>query len=154
MGDTSIGNGQDYDRMAVAVEQARLSLSEGGIPIGAALFRGPQLLGNGHNRRVQLGNPILHGETDCLQNVGRIGTYKGTTMYSTLMPCYMCSGTIVQFRIMRVVVGEAMSFPGGREFMEAHGVEVVDLEMPECAQMMEAFIEANPELWAEDIGEL
>ena len=140
--------------MAAAVEEARLSLSEGGIPIGAALFRGPELLGRGHNRRVQLGNPILHGETDCLQNVGRIGTYKGTTMYSTLMPCYMCSGTIVQFRIMRVVVGEAMSFPGGREFMEAHGVEVVDLEMQECAEMMRAFIVANPELWAEDIGEL
>jgi creatinine deaminase len=110
--------------------------------------------GRGHNRRVQLGNPILHGETDCLQNVGRIGSFKGTTMYSTLMPCYMCSGTIVQFRIMRVVVGEALSFPGGRQFMEAHGVEVVDLEMPECSQMMQAFIEANPELWAEDIGEL
>jgi cytosine/creatinine deaminase len=140
--------------MATAVEEARLSLSEGGVPVGAALYRGAQLLGRGHNRRVQLGNPILHGETDCLQNVGRIGSYKGTTMYSTLMPCYMCSGTIVQFRIMRVVVGEALSFPGGRQFMEAHGVEVVDLEMQECAQMMQAFIEANPELWAEDIGEL
>jgi cytosine deaminase len=145
---------QDHHNMGTAVEEARLSLSEGGIPIGAALYRGAEMLGRGRNRRVQLGNPILHGETDCLQNVGRIGSYKGTTMYSTLMPCYMCSGTIVQFRIMRVVVGEALSFPGGRQFMEAHGVEVVDLEMPECAQMMQAFIEANPELWAEDIGEL
>jgi creatinine deaminase len=145
---------QDHRKMGTAVEEARLSLSEGGIPIGAALYRGAEMLGRGRNRRVQLGNPILHGETDCLQNVGRIGSYKGTTMYSTLMPCYMCSGTIVQFRIMRVVVGEALSFPGGRQFMEAHGVEVVDLEMQECAEMMQAFIEANPELWAEDIGEL
>jgi cytosine deaminase len=145
---------QDHRNMAAAIDQARLSLSQGGIPIGAALFRGDQLLGQGYNRRVQLGNPILHGETDCLQNVGRIGSYKGTTMYSTLMPCYMCAGTIVQFRIMRVVVGEAMSFAGGRDFMEAHGVQVVDLQLAECAEMMRGFIDANPELWAEDIGEL
>jgi cytosine deaminase len=150
----STGTGADRQKMEVALEEARLSLSEGGIPIGAALWRGEELLGRGHNRRVQLGNPILHGETDCLQNVGRIGSYRGTTIYSTLMPCYMCSGTIVQFRIMRVVVGEAKSFPGGREFMEAHGVEVVDLEIAECAAMMQGFIEANPRLWAEDIGEL
>jgi cytosine deaminase len=140
--------------MAVAVGQARLSLSEGGIPIGAALFRGPELLGGGHNRRVQLRNPILHGEMDCLQNVGRVGTYKGTTIYSTLMPCYMCAGTIVQFRVPRVIAAESLTFPGGREFMEAHGVEVVDLEMQECVQMLQDFIAANPELWAEDIGEL
>jgi cytosine deaminase len=140
--------------MAVAVGQARLSLSEGGIPIGAALFRGPELLGGGHNRRVQLRNPILHGEMDCLQNVGRVGTYKGTTIYSTLMPCYMCAGTIVQFRVPRVIAAESLTFPGGREFMEAHGVEVVDLEMQECVQMLQGFIAANPELWAEDIGEL
>jgi cytosine deaminase len=140
--------------MAVAVDEARVSLHEGGIPIGAALCQGTQVLGRGHNRRAQLGNPILHGEMDCLQNVGRIGSYRGTTMYSTLMPCFMCSGTIVQFRIMRVVVGEATSFSGGREFMEAHGVEVVDLRMDDCAQMMRGFIDANPELWAEDIGEL
>ena len=144
----------DHRNMTVALEEARLSLNEGGIPIGAVLCRGTQILGRGHNRRVQLGNPILHGETDCLQNVGRIGSYKGTTMYSTLMPCYMCSGTIVQFRIMRVVVGEAVSFAGGRELMEAHGVEVVDLQMDECAHIMQTFIDANPELWAEDIGEL
>jgi cytosine deaminase len=140
--------------MAVAIDEARLSLSDGGVPVGAALFRGTDLLGKGHNRRVQLGNPILHGETDCLQNVGRIGSYKGTTIYSTLMPCFMCSGTIVQFRVPRVVVGEALSFPGGRDFMEAHGVEVVDLELQECAEIMQGFIAANPQLWAEDIGEL
>jgi creatinine deaminase len=149
-----MGPAQDYHNLAVAIEEARVSLSEGGIPIGAALFRGVELLGKGHNRRVQLNNPILHGETDCLQNVGRIGSYRGTTIYSTLMPCYMCSGTIVQFRIPRVVVGEATSFPGARDFMADHGVEVVDLNVPECARMMESFITANPELWAEDIGEL
>ena len=145
---------EDYERIAVAIGEARLSLSEGGIPIGAALFRGPDLLGGGHNRRVQLRNPILHGEMDCLQNVGRVGTYAGTTMYSTLMPCYMCAGTIVQFRVPRVVVGESLTFPGGRDFMQAHGVEVVDLEMQECAEMLHGFIAANQELWAEDIGEL
>jgi cytosine/creatinine deaminase len=148
------GTAWDVQCMAVAIDEARLSLSEGGVPVGAALFRGTDLLGKGHNRRVQLGNPILHGETDCLQNVGRIGSYKGTTIYSTLMPCFMCSGTIVQFRVPRVVVGEALSFPGGRDFMEAHGVEVVDLELQECAEIMQGFIAANPQLWAEDIGEL
>jgi cytosine/creatinine deaminase len=140
--------------MAVAIGEARVSLSEGGIPIGAALFRGPDLLGKGYNRRVQLRNPILHGEMDCLQNVGRVGSYAGTTMYSTLMPCHMCAGTIVQFRVPRVVVGESLTFPGVRDLMEAHGVEVVDLEMQECAEMLQRFIAANPELWAEDIGEL
>ena len=148
------GTAWDVQCMAVAIDEARLSLSEGGVPVGAALFRGTDLLGKGHNRRVQLGNPILHGETDCLQNVGRIGSYKGTTIYSTLMPCFMCSGTIVQFRVPRVVVGEALSFPGGRDFMQAHGVEVVDLELQECAEIMQGFIAANPQLWAEDIGEL
>lgn len=118
------------------------------------MFRGPDLLGRGHNRRVQSLNPILHGEMDCLQNVGRLGTYRGTTIYSTLMPCYMCAGTIVQFRVPRVVAGESFTFPGGREFMEAHGVEVVDLEMQECTQMLQGFIADNAELWAEDIGEL
>jgi cytosine/creatinine deaminase len=150
----STGTALDYERMAVALGQARLSLGEGGIPIGAALFRGPDLLGAGYNRRAQLRNPILHGEMDCLQNVGRLGTYRGTTIYSTLMPCYMCAGTIVQFRVPRVVAGESRTFPGAREFMEAHGVEVVDLEMQECAQMLQGFIAANRELWAEDIGEL
>ncbi|HUC14369.1 MAG TPA: nucleoside deaminase [Acidimicrobiales bacterium] len=147
-------NALDYECMAVAVGQARVSLSEGGIPIGAALFKGPDLLGRGYNRRAQLRNPILHGEMDCLQNAGRVGSYRGTTMYSTLMPCYMCAGTIVQFRVPRVVVGESLTFPGGREFMEEHGVEVVDLEMQECAQMLQGFIAGNPGLWAEDIGEL
>ncbi len=145
---------QDFVNMRVAIEEAEESLRTGGIPIGAALFRGTELLGKGHNQRVQLENPILHGETDCLQNVGRIGSYRGTTMYSTLMPCFMCGGTIVQFRIPRLVVGEARSFPGSGEFMESHGVEVVDLGMEKCSSMMSRFIEEHPQLWAEDIGEL
>lgn len=140
--------------MEVAIEEARLSLSEGGIPIGSALARGEQLLGRGHNRRVQLANPILHGEMDCLQNAGRVGSYRGTTIYSTLIPCYMCAGTVVQFHIPRVVVGDATSFAGGRDLMEAHGVEVVDLSIAECARMLRDFIDAHPALWAEDIGEL
>lgn len=143
----------EFDGMGLAVAEARISLGEGGIPIGAALLRGAEVLGRGHNRRVQLGNPILHGETDCLQNAGRLPGYLGTTMFSTLMPCYMCAGTIVQFRIPRVVVGEAQTFPGARQFMEDHGVEVVDLDREDCVQMMRDFIAANPGLWAEDIGE-
>ncbi|MGH9104511.1 MAG: nucleoside deaminase [Acidimicrobiales bacterium] len=145
---------EDRRNMSLALEQARLSFSEGGIPIGAVLSRGPELLGKGRNRRVQLANPVLHAEIDCLQNVGRVGSYKGTTLYSTLMPCYMCSGTVVQFRITRVAVGDTISFTGGRELMQAHGVEVVDLAVGECAEILAKFIEAKPVLWAEDIGEL
>ena len=145
----------DLDNMQLAIRQALLSQGSGGIPIGAVLARHDgTVLGVGHNQRVQLGNPVLHGETDCLQNAGRVGSYRNTTMYSTLMPCYMCAGTIVQFKIPRVVVGEATTFPGAREFMEQHGVEVIDLEMTDCATMMEQFVQDNPELWAEDIGEL
>lgn len=144
----------DHDKMQAAIEQARISLSAGGIPIGAALYREEELLAVGHNQRAQLVNPVLHAEIDCLQNAGRIGSYRGTTLYSTLMPCYMCAGTVVQFRVPRVVVGEALSFPGARELMEAHGAEVVDLGLAECSAMMRSFIDANPELWAEDIGEL
>jgi cytosine deaminase len=108
----------------------------------------------GHNKRVQENNPILHGEMDCLLNAGRIGSYRNTVIYSTLMPCYMCAGTIVQFKIPKVIVGESRTFPGARAFMESHGVEVVDLDLPECVDMMEAFIREKPELWNEDIMEL
>jgi cytosine deaminase len=139
--------------MKLAIEEAKIGLSEGGIPIGSVLVRNGQLIAKGHNKRVQEMNPILHGEMDCLNNAGRIGSYKDTTIYSTLMPCYMCAGTIVQFKIKRVIVGESITFTGAREFMESHGVEVIDLELPECFNMMEKFIEENPELWNEDIGE-
>jgi cytosine deaminase len=103
---------------------------------------------------VQQNNPILHGEMDCLLKAGRIGSYRDTVIYSTLMPCYMCAGTIVQFKIPKVIVGESKTFDGAREFMESHGVEVIDLNLPECVEMMEQFIRENPELWNEDIMEL
>ena len=140
--------------MQLAIDQAQKSLSEGGIPIGSVLVKNGELVAAGHNKRVQEKNPILHGEMDCLNNAGRVGSYRGTTIYSTLMPCYMCAGTIVQFKIKKVIVGESQTFSGAREFMESHGVEVVDLNLSECVEMMEDFIEHNTELWNEDIGEL
>jgi cytosine deaminase len=138
----------------MALEEARQGLREGGIPIGSVLVRDGAVVAVGHNKRVQENNPILHGEMDCLLNAGRIGSYRNTVIYSTLMPCYMCAGTIVQFKIPKVIVGESRTFPGARAFMEAHGVEVVDLDLPECVDMMEAFIREKPELWNEDIMEL
>lgn len=139
--------------MQAAIDEARKGLAEGGIPIGSALVEGGKLVAAGRNKRVQENNPILHGEMDCLNNAGRIGSYRNTVIYSTLMPCYMCAGTIVQFKIPKVVVGESRTFPGARKFMEDHGVEVIDLDLPECVAMMEEFIRAKPELWNEDIGE-
>lgn len=139
--------------MQAAIDEARKGLAEGGIPIGSALVEGGKLVATGRNKRVQENNPILHGEMDCLNNAGRIGSYRNTVIYSTLMPCYMCAGTIVQFKIKKVIVGESRTFPGARAFMESHGVEVIDLDLPECVQMMEEFIAAEPELWNEDIGE-
>jgi len=140
--------------MQEAIRQAEKSLSEGGIPIGSVLVRDGKVMATGHNKRVQEKNPILHGEMDCLNNAGRIGSYKDTVIYSTLMPCYMCAGTIVQFNIPKVIVGENKTFEGAHEFMRQHGVEVVNLQLPECIEMMEQFIEEHPELWYEDIGEL
>lgn len=140
--------------MRLAIEQARKSRSEGGIPIGSVLVKDGNVVAQGHNKRVQEKNPILHGEMDCLNNAGRVGSYRGSVIYSTLMPCYMCAGTIVQFKIPKVVVGESRTFPGARAFMESHGVEVIDLDLPECVEMMESFIAECPELWNEDIGEL
>ena len=138
--------------MQIAIEEARIGLKEGGIPIGSSLVRGDQLLGRGHNRRVQHGDPIAHAEIDCLHNAGRVGSYAGTVIYSTLMPCYLCSGAVVQFGIKKVYAGESETFKGGREFMESHGVEVIDLDLEECKQLMRDFIKANPALWNEDIG--
>ena len=139
--------------MRMAIDEAKKGLSEGGIPIGSVLVKNGKLVASGRNKRVQEQNPILHGEMDCLNNAGRIGSYRDTVIYSTLMPCYMCAGTIVQFKIPKVIVGESETFPGARAFMEQHGVEVVDLNDPECIQMMESFIKEKPELWNEDIGE-
>ena len=139
--------------LQIAIDEAKKGLNEGGIPIGSALVRNGQLIASGRNKRVQEQNPILHGEMDCLNNAGRIGSYKDTVIYSTLMPCYMCAGTIVQFKIPIVIVGESKTFSGARKFMESHGVEVIDLESKECISMMEDFIENNTDLWNEDIGE-
>lgn len=138
--------------MRAAIEEARLGLAEGGIPIGSALMREGELLGRGRNRRVQNDDPMTHAETDCLRNAGRIGSYRGCTLYSTLMPCYFCAGAAVQFGIKRVIVGESRTFAGGPEFMREHGIEVIDLDLPECYEMMEKFIRENPALWNEDIG--
>ena len=139
--------------MKMAIEEAQIGLSEGGIPIGSVLVKDGVCIAKGHNKRVQEQNPILHGEMDCLNNAGRIGNYKNTVIYSTLMPCYMCAGTIVQFKIPKVIVGESRTFSGAKEFMEKHGVEVIDLDNEICIQMMKDFISKNPELWNEDIGE-
>ena len=116
--------------MQLAIDEAKKGLSEGGVPIGSVLVKDGNIIATGHNKRVQEKNPILHGEMDCLNNAGRIGNYKNTVIYSTLMPCYMCAGTIVQFKIKKVIVGESKTFAGAKEFMESHGVEVIDLNMP------------------------
>ena len=140
--------------MRLAIEEAKKGLSEGGIPIGSVLVKNGELVAKGHNKRVQENNPILHGEMDCLNNAGRIGSYRDAVIYSTLMPCYMCAGTIVQFKIPKVIVGESQTFSGAKEFMEAHGVKVIDLNLSECIEMMKDFIKEKPGLWNEDIMEL
>jgi cytosine/creatinine deaminase len=139
--------------MRIAIQEAREGYAQGGIPIGSVLVKDGKFVAKGRNKRVQELNPILHGEMDCLNNAGRIGSYRNTVIYSTLMPCYMCAGTIVQFKIPKVIVGESRTFPGAVEFLRSHGVEVIDLDLPECVQMMEQFIAEKPELWNEDIGE-
>ena len=140
--------------MKAAIDEARKGLAEGGIPIGSVLARKGKIIGRGHNKRVQDNDPILHAEIDCLRNAGRVGTYKDAVLYSTLMPCYLCAGAIVQFGIKKVIAGEAETFAGAREFMESHGVKVINLNLNECKQLMREFIENNPDLWKEDIGEL
>jgi cytosine deaminase len=145
----------DYRAMlAVAVEEARTGLAEGGIPIGAALFaRDGTLLGRGHNRRVQDDDPSMHGETSAFRNAGRQRTYAGTTMVTTLSPCWYCSGLVKQFGIGTVVMGESVNFQGGHDWLREHGVEVVDLADPGCIAMLGDWIAANPGVWHEDIGE-
>ena len=138
--------------MAAAIAQAKQGLSEGGIPIGSVLVKDGQIIGRGYNKRVQNNDPVTHAEIDCLRNTGRIGNYKNTTLYSTLMPCYLCAGAVVQFGIKKVIAGESHTFPGAKEFMESHGVEVIDLNLDECKQLMRDFIHKNPQLWNEDIG--
>lgn len=140
--------------MQLALAEARQGQAEGGIPIGSVLVRGDRVLGRGCNQRVQQDDPVLHAEIDCLRNAGRVGYYGDTILYSTLMPCYLCAGAVVQFGIKRVVVGEAETFPGAPEFLREHSVSVVNLDLAECKQLMAAFIQNNPTLWNEDIGAL
>ncbi|MFF7335099.1 nucleoside deaminase [Streptomyces sp. NPDC090306] len=140
--------------LATAVEEARAGLAEGGIPIGAALYGADgTLLGRGHNRRVQDGDPSVHAETDAFRRAGRQRSYRGTTMVTTLSPCWYCSGLVRQFGISRVVVGEAATFHGGHDWLAEHGVEIVLLDDAECTALMRDFIARNPALWNEDIGE-
>ena len=145
----------DIRFLATAIEQAKTGLSEGGIPIGAVLASGDELLGAGRNRRIQLGSPIRHGETDALEVAGRqpAAVYRRSTMYTTLSPCDMCTGAILLYGIPRVVIGENRTFMGGEDLLRSRGVEVIVVDDPECIRMMEDFITENPELWNEDIGE-
>jgi cytosine deaminase len=138
--------------MQLALEEAHQSLAEGGIPIGSVLVRDRQIIGRGHNRRVQRGDPMAHAEIDCLQNAGRQRTYRDTTLYSTLSPCYLCSGAAVQFGIPTVVTGESRTFPGAPDFLRHHGIQVIDLDLPECINLMTSFIREHQDLWNEDIG--
>ncbi len=138
--------------MRAAIDEARRGAAEGGVPIGSVLVKDGVIVGRGRNKRVQDGDPITHAEIDCLRNAGRIGSFANTVIYSTLMPCYLCSGAVVQFRIPKVIVGESETFAGGREFMESHGAVVIDLDLDECKQLMADFIQRHPEIWNEDIG--
>ncbi|KAF9792604.1 cytosine deaminase [Thelephora terrestris] len=154
---------KDLKNMEVAIQQARLGFEEGGIPIGGALASRPKtsfsadgkLLGVGRNKRIQEGSPTKHGEIDCLENIGRLSAlvYKGCTMYTTLSPCTMCSGAIVLFGIRRVVLGENTTFVGGEDILISRGVEIINLDLTECKELMIKFTEAAPEVWNEDIGE-
>ena len=147
---------QDADRrfLGAAIEEARTGLAEGGVPIGAALVVDGGIVATGRNRRVQMGSVIRHGETDCMENAGRLpaSTYARATMYTTLSPCPMCSGTILLYGIPRVVLGENRTFMGAEDHLKAHGVEVVNLDSGECAALMREFIDAQPDIWNEDIG--
>lgn len=140
--------------LAAAIREARQGLAEGGIPIGAAIFdQTGKLLGSGHNRRVQHGDPSAHGETDAFRNAGRQRTYRNLIMVTTLAPCWYCSGLIRQFGFHKVVVGESRNFQGGLEWLGSKGVEVVDLDNQECVQLLGGYIRMNPQVWNEDIGE-
>ncbi len=141
--------------LEIAVDEARLGLSEGGIPIGAALFDGNgNLLGRGHNRRVQENDPSIHAETDAFRKAGRQASYRDSIMVTTLAPCWYCSGLVRQFGIGTVVVGESVNFQGGIEWLRENGVKVIDLNSAECVEMLADYIATNRAVWNEDIGEL
>ncbi|WP_416307527.1 nucleoside deaminase [Neptunicella sp. SCSIO 80796] len=138
-----------------AIEEAKQGLAEGGIPIGSVLVIDGKIVGRGHNQRIQKGSPILHAEMDCFENCGRLkaADYRRATLYSTLSPCDMCSGTALLYGIPRIVIGENKTFQGPEDYVRSRGVEVTVLDNQECQQLMEDFIKARPELWNEDIGE-
>ena len=145
----------DQGFLARAIEQARIGRDEGGVPIGAALVADGRVLGAGHNRRVQQGSAIRHGETDALEEAGRLpaSVYRRATMYTTLSPCDMCTGAILLYGIPRVVIGENRTFMGGEDLLRSRGVEVINLDSAECKALMDEFIAAHPDIWNEDIGE-
>jgi cytosine deaminase len=139
--------------LTVAIDEARLGIAEGGIPIGAALFNADgKLLGRGHNRRIQENDPSIHGETDAFRKAGRQRSYRDTIMVTTLAPCWYCSGLVRQFGIGTVIVGESVNFQGGVEWLRENGVEVIDMNSQECIKMLGDYIVANSEVWNEDIG--
>ena len=141
--------------MSAAIEEAKMGLKEGGIPIGSVLVIDGKIVGRGHNRRVQKGSAILHAEMDCLENAGRLSAvdYQKSTLYSTLSPCDMCSGAALLYGIPRIVVGENRNFQGPEDYVRSRGVELIIMDDKECILMMEDFIRSRPELWNEDIGE-
>lgn len=143
----------DKRLLRIAYEEAKAGFDEGGCPIGSVLARGGQVVAQGRNQRVQGGDPIAHGEMDALRKAGRQRTYRDTVLYTSLSPCMMCSGTIVQFGIPRVVIGDTTNFGGNEAFLRERGVEVVIAEDPDCVALMKRFIDEKPELWAEDIAE-
>jgi cytosine deaminase len=153
VGTDPAGPVSDADAMVAAIAEAEKGLAQGGIPIGSVLVEAGRIIARGHNKRVQGGDPIAHGEMDCLRAAGRRRHYRGLTLYTTLSPCMMCTGTIIQFKIPRVVIGENRTFGGNEELLRSRGVEVVVLDDPGCVAMMQAFQRDHAETWLEDIGE-
>jgi len=142
----------DTKFLRIAYDEALAGYNEGGCPIGSVLAAGERLIAQGRNQRVQLGDPIAHGEMDCLRKAGRQKSYRGMTMYTSLSPCMMCTGTLIQFGIPRIVIGENTTFGGNEDFLRSRGVEVVVADDPECIALMQRFIDEKPELWNEDIA--
>jgi cytosine/creatinine deaminase len=147
-----MGDQTDVQMMALALYEARAGLAGGGVPVGAVLAADDEVLGAGHNERVQRGDPVAHGEIACLRNAGRRPSYAGTTLYTTLSPCPMCSGAILLFQIPRVVIGEAETYEGDIRFLVERGVQIVLLDDPDCVAVMREFQERYPQVWSEDIG--
>ena len=143
----------DEKFLRMAYDEAKAGYDEGGCPIGSVLAEGETFIASGRNQRVQQGDPIAHGEMDCLRKAGRQKTYRNKTLYTTLSPCMMCSGTVIQFAIPRVVIGEAVNFEGNPEFLRQNGVEVIIVDDRDCIELMSRFIAEKPELWREDIAE-